>query len=211
MPGVCLYRLPHSALLLAPSLSWGRSARNQATPRLRDSAVAAGSRTTLGLLKQIDAGELSVGYADLGPASGTPMLLLHGWPYDIHSFVDVAPALAAAHDVRSPPSILPPIPDSDGEFLQAFVEGPAGALLSAVADRVGSAWSNLENEALYDGRAQRARDNFAPARTFAPLTGLPRILGGPYGSSSSTTAATQSPRPRRDCLSPDTHAQFRRG
>jgi hypothetical protein len=58
-------------------------------------AVASGSHTTFGPLKQIDAGELSVGYADLGPTSGMPVLLLHGWPYDIHSFGDVASALAA--------------------------------------------------------------------------------------------------------------------
>jgi pimeloyl-ACP methyl ester carboxylesterase len=58
--------------------------------------VAPGSHTTFGSLKQIDAGELSVGYADLGPTGGMPVLLLHGWPYDIHSFVDVAPVLAAA-------------------------------------------------------------------------------------------------------------------
>ena len=47
-------------------------------------------------LKQIDAGLLNVGYAEAGPADGFPVLLLHGWPYDIHSFVDVAPLLAAA-------------------------------------------------------------------------------------------------------------------
>jgi pimeloyl-ACP methyl ester carboxylesterase len=41
-------------------------------------------------LKQIDAGLLNVGYAEAGPANGAPVLLLHGWPYDIHSFVDVA-------------------------------------------------------------------------------------------------------------------------
>jgi pimeloyl-ACP methyl ester carboxylesterase len=46
-------------------------------------------------IKQMQAGLLSVGYADLGPASGAPVILLHGWPYDIHSFVDVAPMLAA--------------------------------------------------------------------------------------------------------------------
>jgi pimeloyl-ACP methyl ester carboxylesterase len=45
-------------------------------------------------LKQIEAGLLNVGYAELGSASGTPVLLLHGWPYDIYSFVDVAPRLA---------------------------------------------------------------------------------------------------------------------
>ena len=47
-------------------------------------------------LKQIDAGLLNVGYAEAGPADGRPALLLHGWPYDIHSFVDVAPVLASA-------------------------------------------------------------------------------------------------------------------
>src|SRR5580765_7204601 len=47
-------------------------------------------------LKQIDAGVLSTGYAELGSATGTPVFLLHGWPYDIYSFVDVAPRLALA-------------------------------------------------------------------------------------------------------------------
>jgi len=47
-------------------------------------------------LKQIDAGLLNVGYAEAGPADGKPVILLHGWPYDIYSFVDVAPILAAA-------------------------------------------------------------------------------------------------------------------
>lgn len=51
---------------------------------------------SLGDLKQIDAGPLSVGYADLGPGDGPPVLLLHGWPYDIHTYIDVAPLLAAA-------------------------------------------------------------------------------------------------------------------
>jgi pimeloyl-ACP methyl ester carboxylesterase len=46
-------------------------------------------------VKQIDAGVLNVGYAEAGPAGGPPVILLHGWPYDIHTFVDVAPALAA--------------------------------------------------------------------------------------------------------------------
>jgi pimeloyl-ACP methyl ester carboxylesterase len=47
-------------------------------------------------LKQVEAGLLYVGYAELGDAGGRPVLLLHGWPYDIHSFVDVAPILASA-------------------------------------------------------------------------------------------------------------------
>src|SRR6185503_1755143 len=43
-----------------------------------------------------DAGVLNVGYAEAGPANGPPVILLHGWPYDIYSFVDVAPVLASA-------------------------------------------------------------------------------------------------------------------
>ena len=49
-----------------------------------------------GSLKQINAGLLNVGYAEMGPATGPAVILLHGWPYDIHSFVDVAPILAQA-------------------------------------------------------------------------------------------------------------------
>lgn len=47
-------------------------------------------------LKQVDAGVLNVGYVDLGPITGTPVILLHGWPYDINSFIDVAPILVAS-------------------------------------------------------------------------------------------------------------------
>jgi pimeloyl-ACP methyl ester carboxylesterase len=54
-------------------------------------------------LKQIDAGVLNIGYAEAGPADGPPVILLHGWPYDIYSFVDVAPLLASAgHRVLVP-------------------------------------------------------------------------------------------------------------
>ena len=49
-----------------------------------------------GPLSQVEAGLLRVGYADIGPADGRVAVLLHGWPYDIHSYVDVAPLLAAA-------------------------------------------------------------------------------------------------------------------
>ena len=58
--------------------------------------VKPGTNTSFGPLKQIDAGVLSVGYAEAGPATGNAVILLHGWPYDIHSFVDVAPVLAQA-------------------------------------------------------------------------------------------------------------------
>jgi pimeloyl-ACP methyl ester carboxylesterase len=50
---------------------------------------------SFGSLKQIDAGLLNVGYAEAGPTNGPAVMLLHGWPYDIHSFVDVAPRLSA--------------------------------------------------------------------------------------------------------------------
>jgi pimeloyl-ACP methyl ester carboxylesterase len=59
-------------------------------------AIKPGTNTSFGPLKQVDAGVLNVGYAEAGPANGAPVLLLHGWPYDIYSFVDVAPALASA-------------------------------------------------------------------------------------------------------------------
>src|SRR5437868_5754736 len=58
--------------------------------------VKPGSHTSFGPLKQIDAGVLNIGYAEAGPANGPVVLLLHGWPYDIYSFVDVAPLLASA-------------------------------------------------------------------------------------------------------------------
>jgi pimeloyl-ACP methyl ester carboxylesterase len=58
-------------------------------------AIKPGANTSLGALKQIDAGVLTVGYAEAGPGDGPAVILLHGWPYDIHSYVDVAPLLAS--------------------------------------------------------------------------------------------------------------------
>src|SRR6478736_1230127 len=73
------------------------SARAQASqaksPRL--SKIKPGTNKSFSSLKQIDAGLLNVGYAEAGPADGPAVILLHGWPYDIHSYVDVAPALAS--------------------------------------------------------------------------------------------------------------------
>jgi len=53
------------------------------------------TNTSFGALKQINAGVLSVGYAEAGPSRGPAVILLHGWPYDIHSFADVTPVLAS--------------------------------------------------------------------------------------------------------------------
>jgi pimeloyl-ACP methyl ester carboxylesterase len=58
--------------------------------------IKPGTNTSFAALKQIDAGLLNVGYAEAGPANGPVVMLLHGWPYDIYSFVDVAPLLASA-------------------------------------------------------------------------------------------------------------------
>jgi pimeloyl-ACP methyl ester carboxylesterase len=74
------------------------SAEAQAATTTPASSTAIGPRTTtsFGSLKQIDAGVLNVGYAEDGPTDGPPAVLLHGWPYDIYSYVDVAPLLASA-------------------------------------------------------------------------------------------------------------------
>ena len=59
------------------------------------SSIRAAQSGTFDALKRIDAGVLNVGYVDTGPANGSPVLLLHGWPYDIYSYVDVVPLLTA--------------------------------------------------------------------------------------------------------------------
>jgi pimeloyl-ACP methyl ester carboxylesterase len=64
---------------------------SQAGPQ---AAPPAAPQHTLGPIKQIDAGLLSVGYAEAGPADGKPVILLHGWPYDIHAYADVSAILA---------------------------------------------------------------------------------------------------------------------
>ena len=71
---------------------WAQPARKM----LDTAGFKAGTNTSFASLKQVDAGLLNVGYAEVGPAGGEPVILLHGWPYDIHSFVDVAPLLASA-------------------------------------------------------------------------------------------------------------------
>jgi pimeloyl-ACP methyl ester carboxylesterase len=58
--------------------------------------IKPGANTSFVTMKQINAGVLNVGYAEAGPENGPPVILLHGWPYDIYSYVDVAPLLASA-------------------------------------------------------------------------------------------------------------------
>src|SRR5262245_47976414 len=66
------------------------------SPPINVPPITPGTNTSLGPLKQVDAGELNTGYAEAGPNVGSPVILLHGWPYDIHSYVDVVPPLASA-------------------------------------------------------------------------------------------------------------------
>lgn len=58
------------------------------------SFASGGGNAPIGSLKNIDAGVLNIAYAEAGPTTGTPVILLHGWPYDIHSFAEVIPILA---------------------------------------------------------------------------------------------------------------------
>lgn len=70
-------------------------ARSGATSPSGATKVKLGTNASFGALKQIDAGVLNIGYAEAGPADGPAVILLHGWPYDIHTYVDVAPLVAA--------------------------------------------------------------------------------------------------------------------
>jgi len=88
-----------TASLSTGAMLLGRSplfAEQASAPTQSATPSSNASRASFAPLKQIHAGVLDVGYAEAGPSTGTPVLLLHGWPYDIYSFVDVAPILASA-------------------------------------------------------------------------------------------------------------------
>src|SRR5271169_1489641 len=76
------------------AMSGAADARSVRPGATKAATIKTGAHSSFGPLKQIDAGLLNVGYAEAGPGDGPAVLLLHGWPYDIHSFVDVAPLLA---------------------------------------------------------------------------------------------------------------------
>ena len=82
--------------LAATQLGMGDAALAQTAGAKALPAIKPGTNTSFAPLKQIAAGVLNVGYAEAGPADGPPVFLLHGWPYDIYSYVDVAPLLASA-------------------------------------------------------------------------------------------------------------------
>jgi pimeloyl-ACP methyl ester carboxylesterase len=86
-----------TAAMTIAAAQFGMIGSTQAQSAKDAAAIKPGTNTSFGPLKQItDAGLLNVGYAEAGPADGPAVILLHGWPYDIYSFVDVAPLLASA-------------------------------------------------------------------------------------------------------------------
>jgi pimeloyl-ACP methyl ester carboxylesterase len=81
-----------AAKLVRVDSAHAQSGETKATDTI---TIKQGTNTSFGSVKQIDAGVLNVGYAEAGPADGLAVILLHGWPYDIHSYSDVAPPLAS--------------------------------------------------------------------------------------------------------------------
>ncbi|MDB5825990.1 MAG: alpha/beta hydrolase [Variovorax sp.] len=101
------FNLPRRSFLGAAAMGAAASQLVSALPAFAQAAATsnagsapasrrASASKRLEPLKSIDAGLLNVGYFEAGPADGAPVILLHGWPYDIHTYVDVAPLLAAA-------------------------------------------------------------------------------------------------------------------
>jgi pimeloyl-ACP methyl ester carboxylesterase len=90
-------RFLHTAAMTVAAAQLGMTGFAEAqASKAKLPGVKPGTNTSFPPLQQVDAGSLNVGYAEAGPANGPPVLLLHGWPYDIYSFVDVAPLLASA-------------------------------------------------------------------------------------------------------------------
>ncbi|MDG4667468.1 alpha/beta hydrolase [Mycobacterium sp. 236(2023)] len=80
------------------ALSAGAATLAACAPAIEDPVASTpppGATHQLGAVRHIDAGDLSVGYTEAGPSDGTPVILLHGWPYDIHSYADASAILAA--------------------------------------------------------------------------------------------------------------------
>jgi predicted alpha/beta-fold hydrolase len=84
-----------AAMILAAAPIGSASAQSGGAKSAAVPSIRPGTNTSFAAMKQINAGPLNVGYAEAGPSDGPPVILLHGWPYDIHSYVDVAPLLAS--------------------------------------------------------------------------------------------------------------------
>src|SRR5262245_58125642 len=93
-------RFLSAAALATVAAEFGLPRSSSAEPKPASSVVAPPSvsraSSAFGVERQIDAGVLRVGYVETGPSTGRPVLLLHGFPYDVHSYVEVAPLLGAA-------------------------------------------------------------------------------------------------------------------
>jgi pimeloyl-ACP methyl ester carboxylesterase len=91
-------RLLGTAVMAIAAAQFGAvaSAEAQSSKSAQLPAITPGTHTSFASLKQINAGLLNVGCAEAGPADGPAVILMHGWPYDIHSFADVTPLLASA-------------------------------------------------------------------------------------------------------------------
>jgi len=85
-----------AAGIAAASLGLVAPHAQAATPASNSPKPMTTTNRNLGPVKQIRAGVLDIGYVDAGPADGAPVILLHGWPYDIHSYADVVPLLTAS-------------------------------------------------------------------------------------------------------------------
>jgi pimeloyl-ACP methyl ester carboxylesterase len=89
-------QLVGAAILAAAAAEFGMIGSASAAAQSKPPTPAGtGASATFAPLNQIDAGDLNIGYVDMGRRDGPPVILLHGWPYDIHSFIDVAPLLVA--------------------------------------------------------------------------------------------------------------------
>ncbi|WP_066820255.1 alpha/beta fold hydrolase [Sphingomonas mali] len=85
-----------AAILAATAAEFGMIGSAAGATQGKSPAPAGnGASATFASINQIDAGDLNIGYVDVGHRDSRPVILLHGWPYDIHSFVDVAPLLVA--------------------------------------------------------------------------------------------------------------------
>jgi pimeloyl-ACP methyl ester carboxylesterase len=91
------YLLRVAAMAVAATELFAASGARSGSSGTSATNAASGSQASNSLkVKQVDAGDLNIGYAEFGPAEGAPVLLLHGWPYDIHAFAEVAPRLGSA-------------------------------------------------------------------------------------------------------------------
>ena len=84
-----------AAVMTVAATQLGMSPFTSASRDVNTAMISSSTKASFGPVKQIEAGLLNVGYVENGPVNGRPVILLHGWPYDIYSFVDVASLLAA--------------------------------------------------------------------------------------------------------------------